>query len=174
MLLQVKLENSQLDDLATRNTEAIDNYKTIQSAAGLTQIEKALALQGASGLLNTIGTRQSQLQEQRTQDVQTVKQIQDIEMPAIITRGTATQTTAASKRAGYAVAILLGLIVGVLLALISYAAWPEGGRDAPDPPDAQSSASTFARVSAERRPRPGRRAPRRSSGQPLLVPAARR
>ena len=54
-------------------------------------------------------------------------------MPAIITRGTATQTTAASKRAGYAVAILLGLIVGVLLALISYAAWPEGGRDAPDP-----------------------------------------
>jgi hypothetical protein len=128
--LQVKLENSQLDDLAKRNTDAIASYKTIQSAAGLTQIEKTLALQGASGLLNTIGTRQSQLQEQRTQDVQTVAQIQKIEMPSVLTRAVATQTTAASKRAGYAVAIILGLIVGVLLALISYAAWPAGRRDA--------------------------------------------
>jgi hypothetical protein len=128
--LQVKLEDAQLDDLARRNTDAINNYKAIQSATGMTQVEKALALGSASGVLNTIGTRQSQLQEQRTQDVQTVAQIEKIEMPSVITRATATQTTAASKRAGYAVAILLGLIVGVLLALLSYAAWPAGGRDA--------------------------------------------
>jgi hypothetical protein len=47
----------------------------------------------------------------------------------VVTRAVATQTTAASKRAGYAVAIILGLIVGVLLALISYAAWPVKPRD---------------------------------------------
>ncbi len=62
--------------------------------------------------------------------MQTVAQIEKIEMPTVVTRAVATQTTAASKRAGYAVAILLGLIVGVLLALISYAAWPAGRRDA--------------------------------------------
>jgi hypothetical protein len=128
--LQVKLENQQLEDLAKRNTDAIASYKAIQSASGLTQIEKTLALQGASGLLNTIGTRQSALQEQRTQDVQTVQQIEKIEMPSVVTRAIATQTTAASKRAGYAVAVILGLIVGVLLALISYAAWPAGRRNA--------------------------------------------
>ena len=122
--LQVKLEHAQLVDLAARNTEAVQNYRTIQGASGLTQVEKALALQGASGLLNTIGTRQSQLQLQRTQDVQTVAQIEKIELPSILTRATATQTTAASKRAGYAVAVLLGLIVGVLLTIASYGVWP--------------------------------------------------
>ena len=127
---QVQLEKGQLDDLAKRNTDAVQNYKTIQSATGMTAVERALALTNASGLLNTIGTRQSALQQQRTEDVQTVAQITKIEMPTIVTRAIATQTTAASKRASYAVAILLGLIVGVLLAVISYAAWPAGRRDA--------------------------------------------
>lgn len=127
---QLKLESAQLDDLAARNTEAVANYKTIQTSTTLTAIEKALALQGASGLLNTIGSRQSTLQQQRTQDQQTIAQVQQIEMPTVITRAVATQTTAASKRAGYAVAVLLGLIVGVVLTLISYAAWPAGRRDA--------------------------------------------
>jgi hypothetical protein len=127
--LQVRLEQGQLDDLAKRNTEAIDNYKAIQASKSLTAVEKALALTNASGLLNTIGTRQSALQQQHTEDVQTVAQIEKIEMPTVVTRAVATQTTAASKRAGYAVAILLGLIVGVLLALVSYAAWPARARD---------------------------------------------
>ena len=61
--------------------------------------------------------------------MQTLAQVKKIEMPTTVTRAVATQTTAASKRAGYAVAIILGLIVGVLLALLSYAAWPEGRRD---------------------------------------------
>ena len=128
--LQVRLEQNQLDDLAQRNTDAVNSYKAIQASTGMTAAEKALALNSASGLLNTIGTRQSALQQQRTEDVQTVAQIEKIEMPTVVTRAVATQTTAASKRAGYAVAVLLGLIVGVLLALISYAAWPAGRRDA--------------------------------------------
>jgi hypothetical protein len=130
--LQVRLEKSQLDDLAQRNTDAVDAYKAIQASTGMTAVEKALALNSASGLLNTIGTRQSTLQQQRTEDVQTVAQILKIEYPTVVTRAVATQTTAASKRAGYAVAVLLGLIVGVLLALISYAAWPAGRGDVAD------------------------------------------
>jgi cell division protein FtsB len=129
MQKQVSLEQHQLDVLAQRNTVAVDNYKAISGASGLSATEKALALNSASGLLNTIETRQSTLQAQHTEDIQTVLQIQNIEMPTVVTRAVATQTTAASKRAGYAVAIILGLIVGVLLALISYAAWPVKPRD---------------------------------------------
>jgi hypothetical protein len=129
MKKQVSLEQHQLDVLAQRNTVAVDNYKAIGGASGLSATEKALALNSASGLLNTIETRQSTLQAQHTEDIQTVLQIQNIEMPTVVTRAVATQTTAASKRAGYAVAIILGLIVGVLLALISYAAWPVKPRD---------------------------------------------
>jgi hypothetical protein len=119
---QLKLEQGQLDDLAKRNMEAVGNYAAIQASTSLTGVQKALALTNASGLLNTIGTRQSALQLQRTQDVQIAAQIANIEMPTVVTRAVATETTAASKRSGYIVAILLGLIVGVLLAIISYAA----------------------------------------------------
>jgi hypothetical protein len=129
MKKQVSLEQHQLDVLAQRNTVAVDNYKAIGGASGLSATEKALALNSASGLLNTIETRQSTLQAQHTEDIQTVLQIQNIEMPTVVTRAVATQTTDASKRAGYAVAIILGLIVGVLLALIRYAAWPVKPRD---------------------------------------------
>jgi ABC-type Na+ efflux pump permease subunit len=132
----VGLEARQLAVLAQRNTVAVNNYKAIASAPGLSAVERALALNSASGLLNTIETRQSTLQAQHTEDLQTLAQVQNIEMPTIVTRGVATQTTAASKRAGYSVAILLGLIVGVLLALLSYAAWPDRPREEAPKPNA--------------------------------------
>ena len=75
---------------------------------------------------------------QHAEDVQTLAQVKKIEMPTTVTRAVATQTTAASKRAGFAVAIILGLIVGVLLAIVSYAAWP-AARPRPEPPKPSAS-----------------------------------
>jgi hypothetical protein len=123
----VNQEASQLKVLAAREKVAVASYQQLVHGPGTT--EHALATNLAIGLLNTIETRQSQLQAQHAEDVQTLAQIKKIEMPTTVTRAVATQTTAASKRAGYAVAIILGLIVGVLLALLSYAAWPEGPRE---------------------------------------------
>ncbi len=118
----VNQEASQLKVLATREKVAVASYQQILKGPGTTQ--NALATNLAIGLLNTIETRQSQLQSQHAEDVQTLAQVKKIEMPTTVTRAVATQTTAASKRAGLAVAIILGLIVGVLLAIASYAAWP--------------------------------------------------
>jgi hypothetical protein len=125
----VTSDQRNLKILTARDGQAQTNYQTINQATGMTPVEKALALNTASGLLNAIETRQAQTQSQYSDDFQTLAQIKNIEMSSILTRGTATQTTAASKRAGYAVAILLGLIVGVLLALLSYTAWPGRPRE---------------------------------------------
>jgi hypothetical protein len=126
----VNLDKTNLKVLAGRDAQARLNYQTIAASTTLSAIDRSLALTNASGLLNSIETRQAQTQSQFADDSQTLAQVKYIEMSSILTRAVATQTTAASKRAGYAVAILLGLIVGVLLALISYAAWPVKPRDA--------------------------------------------
>lgn len=124
----VNLDKSNLKTLAQRDELARNNYQTIAASTSMSAVDRSLALTNASGLLNSIETRQAQTQSQYAQDAQTLAQVRYIELPTILTRAVATQTTAASKRAGYAVAILLGLIVGVLLALISYAAWPARSR----------------------------------------------
>jgi hypothetical protein len=121
----VNQEAAQLKTLTTRDQLATKVYEQLtRTTSGLSPFEKQLALNSALNLLNSIETRQQQLQAQHAQDLQTLVQIKFIESPTIVTRATATQSTAASKRAGYAVAIILGLIVGVLLALLSYTAWP--------------------------------------------------
>jgi hypothetical protein len=128
-------EAAQLITLSKRDKLATAVYVSLtKTTSGLSLFEKQLALNSALNLLNSIESRQQLLQAQHAQDLQTLVQVKYIESPVIVVRATATQTTAASKRAGYAVAILLGLIVGVLLALLSYVAWPGKPRDAVDDP----------------------------------------
>jgi hypothetical protein len=125
----VNQEAAQLKALTIRDKAALATYQGLLGEKALSPFEKTLAINSAIGLLNSIETRQQVLQAQHAQDLQTVAQIKTIEYPTVVTRAVRVQTTAASKRAGYAVAILLGLIVGVLLALVSYAAWPAKSRD---------------------------------------------
>ncbi len=128
----VNQEAAQLKTLSARDKLALGVYESLtRSTTGLSLFEKQLALNSALNLLNSIETRQQQLQDQHAQDLQTQAQVRYIEAPVFVTRAVAVQTTAASKRAGYAIAILLGLIVGVLLALVSYTAWPGKPREAP-------------------------------------------
>jgi hypothetical protein len=127
----VHQEAAQLITLSTRDKLALRVYESLTKSTGLSLFEKQLALNSALNLLNSIETRQQQLQDQHSQDLQTQAQVQYIEAPVFVTRAVAVQTTAASKRAGYAIAILLGLIVGVLLALVSYTAWPGKPRETP-------------------------------------------
>jgi hypothetical protein len=125
----VNQEAAQLKALAIRDKAALKTYQSLLGAKALSPFEKTLAINSAIGLLSSIETRQQVLAAQHAEDLQTVAQIKTIEYPTVVTRAVRVQTTAASKRAGYAVAILLGLIVGALLALLSYAAWPAGGRE---------------------------------------------
>jgi hypothetical protein len=125
----VNAEAAQLKALTVRDRAALSTYQSLLGAKALSPFEKTLAINSAIGLLNSIETRQQVLQAQHAQDLQTVAQIKKIEFPTVVTRAVRVQTTAASKRAGYAVAVLLGLIVGVLLALVSYAAWPARSRE---------------------------------------------
>ncbi len=85
------------------------------------------ALNGAAGQLErlTIGTllltaeqRRGTLAQDRLQAVQLLALAEQVELPQILDRGAATKTTARSTRNSAAVAGLIGLILGILAALL--------------------------------------------------------
>jgi hypothetical protein len=126
---QTNSEAAQLKTLAQRDKQAIANYNTLTKQTGLSPFEKTLALNSAAGLLNSIETRIQQLQAQHSEDLLNLDQVKYIELSSLVARGVPVQSTAASKRAGYAVAIILGLLVGVLAALLSYTVFPARKRE---------------------------------------------
>jgi hypothetical protein len=83
------------------------------------------AMRGASGVERaTLGTvlltaelRRGTLEQDRSQARQLLALAEQVELPQVIDRGSATKTTARSTRNSAAVAGLIGLIVGILAAL---------------------------------------------------------
>lgn len=84
------------------------------------------ALRSASGterltlatLLLTVEQRRGTLEQDRLQAQQLLAQAEQVELPRIIDQGVATKTTARSTRNSAAVAGLIGLILGLLAALL--------------------------------------------------------
>jgi len=99
-----------------RQLEAID--RAIEEAES--------AMRGASGterltlatLLLTVEQRRGTLEQDRLQARQLLALAEQVELPRIIDRGGATETTARSTRNSAAVAGLIGLLLGLLAALL--------------------------------------------------------
>jgi hypothetical protein len=121
-------ERAEQASLKQREAVALRNLQTLQSGQGLSAVEKALAQQGVTSQLNSIQTRLGTLDDQLTTNLQSAAMVQYIERNRIVTRARATAVTASSRRASLGVALLLGLVLGVVLALASYLIWP--ARDA--------------------------------------------
>jgi hypothetical protein len=68
-------------------------------------------------LLLTAEQRRGALEESRLQNQQLLALAEQVELPRVVDRGSATQTTARSTRNSVAIAGLIGLIVGLLAAL---------------------------------------------------------
>lgn len=88
--------------------------------------ETEAAMRGASGterltlatLLLTVEQRRGTLEQDRLQARQLLALAEQVELPRILDRGAATKTTARSTRNSAAVAGLIGLVLGILAALL--------------------------------------------------------
>jgi uncharacterized protein involved in exopolysaccharide biosynthesis len=92
--------------------------------------ERLLAATVAANMHSNVVQRQNQLDEFIGDDEALVEQIENVEKTQIITRGKATKVTAGGKSASLGVAIVLGLLAGVVLALLSSAVVPTRRREA--------------------------------------------
>ena len=88
-----------------------------------------LAATVAANTLSNVIQRQNQLDQFIGDDQSLLQQIRYVELTQIITHAKATKVTAGGKSAGLGVAIVLGAIVGIALALLSYVVVPTRRRE---------------------------------------------
>ena len=105
---EIASDNSQLAGIESQVADA-------QAAVGRASGVDRLAL---GTLLLTIEQRRGTLQQDRLQARQLLALAEQVELPQILDRGAATKTTARSTRNSAAVAGLIGLILGILAALL--------------------------------------------------------
>ena len=98
-----------------RQLEAIDQHMDeVQAEMGRASGTERLTL---ATLLLTAEQRRGTLEQDRLQARQLLALAEQVELPSILDRGSATKTTARSTRNSTAVAGLIGLILGILAAL---------------------------------------------------------
>jgi hypothetical protein len=129
---------SRLSGTQSRLTRELDEQKTLdirlaqaQSTLSKVQADKSLsptvlllAATVAANTLSNVTQRQTQLDQFIGEDQSLLEQIKNVELTQIITKAEASQVTAGGKSASFGVAIVLGLIAGIVLALVSEAVVP--------------------------------------------------
>jgi hypothetical protein len=129
---------SRLTGTQSRLTRELDEQKTLdlrlaQAQSTLSQVQSdktlsptvlLLAATVASNTLSNVTQRQTSLDQFIGEDQSLLEQIKNVELTQIITPGKASQVTAGGKSASIGVAVVLGLIAGIVLALVSDAVVP--------------------------------------------------
>ena len=83
----------------------------------------------AANTLSNITQRQNQLDQFIGEDQSLLEQVRYVELTQIITRAKASKVTAGGNGASLGVAIVLGALVGIALALLSYVIVPARRRE---------------------------------------------
>lgn len=96
----------------------------IQADTTLSPTDRLLAETLSSNTISNITQRQNQLDQFIGDDQSLLEQIRNVELTQVITPARATRVTAGGKSASLGVAVVLGALIGIALALLSYVVVP--------------------------------------------------
>jgi uncharacterized protein involved in exopolysaccharide biosynthesis len=108
------LVKSEKDSLASLDANAKTLQTALKSGGGLSTTDRLVLL----GQLNGIVQQRLSVVDQLSTNQQQLALAQDVEAPQLITRAVATKTTARSRRNTVIVAALIGLLLGIIAALV--------------------------------------------------------
>ena len=111
--LQLQVDQEKIA-LSTLNTNLKAQQAALKNSSGLSTSERLIALGQLNGLQQQLLTTTDQL----TTNQQQLALAKDVEAPQITTLAAATKTTARSRRNTVLVAALIGLILGIVAALL--------------------------------------------------------
>lgn len=111
-------------DLSRRLDLAQTLLDKVQSDSGLSATNRLLAATVAGNTLSNIVQRQNVLGQSIGDDQSLLQQVKYVELTQIITRAKASKVTAGGSSASLGVAIVLGALIGIALALLSYVVVP--------------------------------------------------
>ena len=110
--------------LNTRFDDAQNLLSKIQADKSLSATDRLLAETLSSNTISNITQRQNQLDQFIGDDQSLLEQIRNVELTQIVTPARATKVTAGGKSASLGVAIVLGALIGIAVALLSYVVVP--------------------------------------------------
>jgi uncharacterized protein involved in exopolysaccharide biosynthesis len=122
-------EKREQADLSRRLGFAQQLLTRVQADTALTPTDRLLAATVVSNTISNITQRQNQLDQFIGADESLLEQVKGVELTQIITRARATKVTAGGRGASIGVAVVLGALVGIALALLSYAVVPTRSRE---------------------------------------------
>jgi hypothetical protein len=111
-------------DLSRRLDLAQTLLDKVQSDSGLSATNRLLAATVAGNTLSNIVQRQNVLGQSIGDDQSLLQQVKYVELTQIISRAKASKVTAGGSSASLGVAIVLGALIGIALALLSYVVFP--------------------------------------------------
>ena len=111
-------------DLSRRLGLAQTLLDKVQSDSGLSATNRLLAATVAGNTLSNIVQRQNVLGQSIGDDQSLLQQVKYVELTQIISRAKASKVTAGGSSASLGVAIVLGALIGIALALLSYVVFP--------------------------------------------------
>jgi len=127
---RLKRELSEQKTLDQRLADAQKTLNLAQADTSLGANERLLAQTIAANTLSNITQRQNQLDQFIGEDQSLLQQVRYVELAQVITPARASKVTAGGKSGSLGVAIVLGALVGIALALLSYAVVPARRREA--------------------------------------------
>jgi hypothetical protein len=126
---RLERELSEQAHLNDRLDQAQDLLAKVQADTSLSATDRLLAATVAANTLSNVTQRQNQLDQFIGDDQSLLAQVRQVELTQIITHARATKVTAGGQSAGLGVAIVLGALAGIALALLSYAVVPTRRRE---------------------------------------------
>ena len=112
-IAQLKALSTDLDAQIAALDRSIDQYRTALASPDLSTTDKILV----TSQLNGVQQARAALVQQRSQNDLSLALAQDVERAQIVTRAVATKVEAKSRRSSIIVGAVIGLVVGILLAL---------------------------------------------------------
>lgn len=116
-------------DLSRRFDQAQTLLNQVQADNALSTTNRLLAATVAANTLSNITQRQNQLDQFIGDDQSLLQQIRYVEQTQVITPAKARKVTAGGSSASLGVAIVLGALIGIALALLSYVVVPTRRRE---------------------------------------------
>ncbi len=130
--LQERIEGLRVD-----REEARINLADVTEDRSLSAAERASLQTPFLGLIQSSNTLEFQLSQQLLDAQAQLASIEFNEAPRVVQEARGARVDVTSRQANLVVAVILGLVAGVILALLSYVVWPRGARRRRGPaPDA--------------------------------------
>jgi hypothetical protein len=126
---RLKRELSEQKTLDVRLAQAQATLSQVQADKSLSAVERLLAQTVAANTLSNITQRQNQLDQFIGDDQSLLEQVRYVELTQIITPAKASKVTAGGSSGSLGVAIVLGALIGIALALLSYVVIPTRRRE---------------------------------------------